>query len=148
MIIRNLKNEEEIRYCIEIYYKVNDHSFLYVDKEYLFENLLAHTKKLGYFKVIEKTGIIRGWLVANETFTKNSRRKILRQEYYFSNFTGYTSAKTVMLLHRDLIEYAKLNKFHSVISEASHLDPTHVFTRILEKDGWVRRGHIAKYDLR
>jgi hypothetical protein len=141
-------SESELIFCVDMYASLNDNSFISVDKNFCIENIIKHWKSLNYIRLLKKNNQIVAWLLAVEAVSKHSRQRYLLQEYYCSNLKGIASYKAVVLLHRDLIEYAKTNRFSFVASSGSHLDETFVFSRILEKDGWSRRGYAAKYNLK
>jgi hypothetical protein len=42
-----------------------------------------------------------------------------------------------------MIEEAKRLDIHLAMSTGSHLDENNTFTKILERYGWERRGHVA-----
>jgi len=140
-------SEQQLKFCTDMYIGQNDNSFINLDSQYCYENIIKHWKSLNYIKLIIDNNQIVGFIMASSTVSKHSKDKFIVQEYYCTNLIGFKSARAVKLAHEDLIENAKKNKFKFVISQGSHMDPNHVFTRLLEKFGWDRRGHIAKYAL-
>jgi len=140
-------SEQQLKFCADMYISQNDNSFINLDSQFCYENIIKHWKCLNYIKLIIDNNQIVGFIMANETISKHSRDKFIAQEYYCTNLSGFKSARAVKLSHEDLTEYAKKNKLKFVISQGSHMDPDHTFTRLLEKFGWDRRGHIAKYNI-
>jgi len=140
-------SEFQLVKCVELYAALNDYSFIDIDSSFCYENIIKHWKTLQYIKLIIDNNQIVGFIMATSSMSKHSKDKYMLQEYYCTNLSGFKAAKAVKLSHNDLIEYAKKNKYKHVYSQGSHMDPEHVFTRLLEKFGWDRRGHIAKYTI-
>jgi hypothetical protein len=140
-------SEQQLQFCTNMYISQNDPSFISVDIQFCYENIIKHWKSLNYIKLIIDNNQIVGFIMASPLSSKHSRDKFMLQEYYCTNLTGFKAARAVKLAHQDLIEYSKKNKFKFVISQGSHMDENHTFTKLLEKFGWQRRGHVAKYTL-
>jgi hypothetical protein len=131
-------------------YALNDHQFLQADISYAVESWNRHWRSGGYFKIaVDDSSSILGFLIATETKAMHSPDRFMRQEYFCTSPTlkGFKSVRVVKLLHEDLIDYAKRQRCKFVASSSSHLDEDFVFTKILEKFGWERRGYVAKYYL-
>lgn len=148
MIVDKPISDEEVKYCCDLYISQNDPSFFKVNPQICYNNLINHWRSLGYLSVIRKDNRIVAWINANELRSRHSSERFLMQEYYCSILSGFSAAKAVRLAHNDLIQEGLRRKVDYVMSIAGPKDPTCVLTRILEKDGWIRRGHIAKYNLK
>jgi hypothetical protein len=135
---------EDIAACVEIYNSINDHSFLHMDVETSFSNFLKLSKQ-GFFMrlLVDDTGVVRAWIFASKVKPVHSDRFSFQQDYFASNLSGVKAYKAVVLLHEAMIEEATRLNIGTAISQGSHMDETFTFTRILEKQGWQRRGHIA-----
>jgi len=140
-------SEQQLYFCANMYISQNDSSFISIDAQFCYENIIKHWKSLNYIKIIIDNNQIVGFIMASPSMAKHSKDKFMLQEYYCTNLKGFKSARAVKVAHEDLIEYSKRNKFKFVLSQGSHMDPDHTFTKLLEKFGWQRRGHIAKYNL-
>jgi hypothetical protein len=140
-------SESQLAKCVEMYAALNDYSFINIDTKFCYESIVKHWKTLQYIKLIIDNNQLVGFIMATSAMSKHSKDRYMLQEYYCTNLNGFKSAKAVKLSHNDLVEYAKKNKYKFVYSQGSHMDPEHVFTRLLEKFGWDRRGHIAKYTI-
>jgi len=139
-------SEHQLIDCANIYINLNlNNNFVNIDKEYAISCLIKHWRSLNYIKLIVDENEIVGYLLANNGYNKHNKDKFLIQEYYCSNLKGFKSARAVKLSHEDLINYAKQNKFNYVVSQGSYMDENHIFTKLLEKFGWERRGYLAKY---
>jgi hypothetical protein len=147
MILTNPSSEQQLKFCADLYISYNDSSFISIDQQFCYENIIKHWKSLNYIKLIVDNNQIIGFIMASPSMSKHSKDRFMLQEYYCTNAQGFKAAKAVKLAHQDLIEYARKNRFKFVISQSSHMDPDHTFTKLLEKFGWQRRGHIAKYTL-
>jgi hypothetical protein len=140
-------SENQLKQCADMYISQNDFSFINIDTKFCYESIVKHWKTLQYIKLIIDNNQIVGFIMATSSMSKHSKDKYMLQEYYCTNLSGFKAAKAVKISHNDLIEYAKKNKYKFVYSQGSHMDPEHIFTRLLEKFGWDRRGHIAKYTI-
>jgi hypothetical protein len=136
------KDEQELRVVADIYLDYDD-GFLPVNREVCHENILLHWKRLGYIRIIHHANRIVGFIAGSPIMTKHSKEKVLLQEYFCTNLTGFAAAKAVKLAHRDMVNYARAQRLFVIMSCGSHMDPDHTFTRILEREGWGRKGHVA-----
>lgn len=143
MIIRNPISIEELHLCAEIYIAQNDNEFLYIEPSVCKFNIVNQWKMNRYIRVIEHDGKVVGFIAASPNTSKHSTLKQFVQEYYVTNLKGFASARAVIAAHRDMVDYAIKHRYHLVISQGSHMDPEFVFTRILERNGWKRKGHVA-----
>lgn len=143
MKLEQVAKAEDILECIDAYSELNDYSFLNVDKIFVYKNLLLAAKRKKYFKIIKENDKIVAWLFADSGNSLHINEKILQQYYYYSAYSGTKAFKAIKVFHEDLLDYAKQNKYSVVFSPGSHLDEKYVFTRMLEKLGWNRRGYLA-----
>ena len=143
MNICKISSTAEILICIEMYLELNDFSFLSVDKNLAIQNLDLAVRRNKFVRMLKENNRIVAWLYADIGKSLHMNEKILQQYYYCSNLNGIRAFKAVKVLHEDLLKYAKENKYDLVFSLGSHLDEKYVFTRMLEKLGWQRRGYIA-----
>jgi hypothetical protein len=90
-----------------------------------------------------KDNKILGWIYANIGVNPHIRDKIFQQYYFTSTQSGIMAARIVKFLHEEMIEEAKRLDIHLAMSTGSHLDENNTFTKILERYGWERRGHVA-----
>jgi hypothetical protein len=123
---------------------LNDFSFLNVDYNNAFKHLLHFTKsgKFVMMKVDNDDNIV-AWILALKTQSYHSAEPMLQQVYYASSRKGVKAYRDVVDLHEAMIEEAQRVGLPMVISQGSHLDEDNTFSRILEKNGWERRGHTA-----
>ena len=136
-------NEAQLRHCCDIYMAQNDPEFMRVDANSCYQSLIKHWRLNGYVRVIWLKGEIVGFIMASIVPVMYSKEKHLAQEYYCTNLTGFAAAKAVIESHKGLVEVAKMKLIPVVISQGSHMDPENTFTRILERQGWTRRGFVA-----
>jgi len=148
MNIHNISTKEEIEFCINMYAKQNDFSFLNVDNKKAFDNLNLAIRRKKFVKILKKDDEIVAWIYADNMASLHVSNKGFQQLYYCSNLSGNAAYRAVKLLHIELLNYAIENKYELVVSPGSHLDENNIFTKILEKLGWERRGHLAIYKTR
>lgn len=140
------QNEAELLLVADIYLKYDD-GFLPVNREVCYENIINHWRRLGYVRIIHHARRVIGFIMASVVTTKHSKEKMLLQEYFCTDLSGFAAAKAVKLAHRDLVQHAANQRIVTVMSCGSHMDPDHTFTRILEREGWKRKGHVALIQL-
>lgn len=137
----------DLKFCIELYYNLNDHFFITVDKNESLKNLIELFYKRNFIRIIKKDSKIIAWILAIKNKQMHSKEILLQQVYYASSEKGFLAYKCVVLLHNEMLEEAKKLKVDLALSQGSHLDENNTFSRILEKNGWDRRGHTAIYRL-
>jgi hypothetical protein len=143
MILSKIYTKDEIQYCVDMYAALNDYSFLPVVKSTAVKNLTSAVRRQKFVRVLKESNKIVAWLYADTGISLHMNERVLQQFYYCSDLTGTKAFKAVRALHEELLEYAKLNGYTIVFSPGSHFDEKYVFTRMLEKLGWERRGYIA-----
>jgi hypothetical protein len=143
MEISKIETKEDLQYCVNLYYNLNDHEFLDVDPNICYTSLYKLYKQNNFIRVIRKDDKIIAWLLAIKTQALHMSYPQLQQLYYACDQKGFIAYKCVVLLHEALVEEAKLSNIRFCISQGSHMDPENIFAKILEKQGWDRRGHTA-----
>jgi hypothetical protein len=133
----------DLEKCIEIYYNYNDNNFIEVDKNKSILQLREKWKSGEILLIIKNNKEIVGWLLASVNKQPFSKKVFLQQLFYVSNLNGFKSAKAILLSHSELIRIAEKRNVDIVLSTGSFYDESNVFSKILEKRGWNRRGHTA-----
>jgi hypothetical protein len=134
---------EDIHFCVDMYLKLNDESFIPADKQLAYDNLSNLVRRNKFVRMAVKEDKIIGWIYAIPGLNLHTKEKILQQSYFCSNQTGISAARVIKFLHQELIEEAKRLDIKLVMSTGSHFDEDNTFTKILERYGWERRGYIA-----
>jgi len=147
MLLRKILNEREIEICVDLYIKDNDETFIPASRKDSLEAMTNHLKSNAFFRILEDDGKIVAWILAKRHKPDHISQMVFQQMYYGSALKGIKSARAVKILHEALIEEAKRMNIKRIISSGNHLDTENVFTRILEKAGWKRRGYIATFEL-
>jgi hypothetical protein len=137
----------DLKECIDLYYNINDHSFAFVDKNESLKNLYQLYLKKEFIRVIKKDNKIIAWILCIKNKPLHSANNHLQQIYYACSEKGFLAYKCVVVLHNAMIEEAKRIRINELISQGSHLDDNNVFAKILERNGWSRRGYLASYRL-
>jgi hypothetical protein len=143
MQLTKIASEQDIADCVDLYIALNDDSFIPADRKMCIRSLHAHLQSGAYHRCIRIDGVIHAWILARVVVSDFTGLKSMQQVYYASDLVGFKSARAVKCLHQYLMETAEKLKIYQVISAGSHMDPDHVFVRILGKMGWKVRGHIA-----
>jgi len=134
---------EDIHFCVDMYLKLNDETFIPADKQLAYDNLSNLVRRTKFVRMAIKDDKIIGWIYATPGLNLHTKEKILQQSYFCSNQTGISAARVIKFLHQELIEEAKRLDIKLVMSTGSHFDEDNTFTKILERYGWERRGYIA-----
>jgi hypothetical protein len=134
---------EDVKYCVDMYLSQNDDSFIEADKDLAYHNLTMLVRRNKFVRMAVKDNKILGWIYANIGVNPHIRNKIFQQYYFTSTQSGIMAARIVKFLHEEMIEEAKRLDIHLAMSTGSHLDENNTFTKILERYGWERRGHVA-----
>jgi hypothetical protein len=135
---------EDVVICVEMYANLNDHSFVKISKERSLRYLLQACKQNKFVRILlNQQDEIEAWIYADVFMPFHSDEKMLQQIYYASNKEGVKAYRHVVSLHEAMLDEARLRNISLAISQGSHMDETNVFSRILEKSGWERRGHTA-----
>ena len=148
MLVSKIRTKEDIRTCIDMYYEIADLSFVNIDKEFAYANLLTFVKTNRFVRILlDDSGSIIAWIYAQPTQPPHSPEVMLQQMYYASNKEGVVAVRCVKMLHDAMVEEARRLGISLVVSQGSHQDISFVFTRILEKHGWTRMGYAAQLRL-
>lgn len=146
MLLRKPKNLRELKVCVEMYLSQNDESFLPANPEKSLRSLEELVRGGAYMRVVvDDHGSVISWLLAIDGNHPHINGRVLQQQYYTSNKSGVIAVRLLRMMHTDLVREAKIRNISTVVSIASHMDPTFQLCRILEKDGWVSRGFLAIY---
>jgi len=93
--------------------------------------------------VVEKGDMVVGFLFAYAMHHFHYPFSVYQQAYCCTWCKGASAARAVRLLHDVLYDEGVRQKYPIVVSSGSHLDEAFVFTRMLERFGWERRGYLA-----
>jgi hypothetical protein len=137
-VIRRM-SRSDVQACVDMYLCLNDESFLPADRDSALRSLnnrLINSLNLVY-------GDTEAWLSASRVRPEHCNFDVLQQFYFASKLSGVKAYRAVVSLHDEMYEFAVKLKIPYCISPGSHMDVDNTFTRILEKNGWMRRGHVA-----
>jgi hypothetical protein len=142
--LQKIQSIDEFSTCINIYADYNDDSFIHVDRKKSLLKLREHSKS-GFLYTIKDDGVLVGWLLAERLKHPFSSQSFLQQSFYVTNMRGIKSARAIILAHEELIRLAERFQIEIVLSVGSFYDEQNIFTKVLEKKGWKRRGHTAMW---
>ena len=131
-----------------MYLKLNNQDFLPACRETSIQNLIIKVRRGKYVRVVRKSNRIVAWIYADLVQLEHTDYTCFQQLYYASDATGFPAARYLRMLHADMIRQAYATNAQYCISIASHIDTGCVLTRLLEKDGWARKGHVAVFPLK
>jgi len=135
---------QDIADCVSLYSKLFDKSFIEPDEKHWTATMLRFVSAGKFFRIkLDDNDNIVAWISAIQTQAYHSTVPMLQQHYYASNREGVNAYRDVVDLHSELINEAIRLNLKLVISQGSNFDEKNTFTRILEKNGWERRGSIA-----
>jgi len=150
MEISHLVGKRDLLDCVDLYISMNDPEFLPdVDADLAASRIMQRLRSGAFIRLLKEDGEVFAFIIGCDAHQDFASEPQLHQLYYASKYTTGTKAvKAVVLLHNELEVYARSRNLSTVVSPGSHMDETNVFSRILEKQGWTRRGHIALKNLR
>lgn len=143
MAVGYLRNDADIAACVDMYRSLSDESFMETSREAAIRNLSKLVRMKRFVRCIRDNDKIIAWIYADGVRLLHTDKPNFQQFYYASSVTGIKAARCVTTLHREMVAFGQLHGFHLMVSAGSHLDPEFVFARLLERDGWDRRGHCA-----
>ena len=145
--LEKIKSLEDIEQCVQMYLSINDQSFLPASADVSIQNMVMRVRRGRYVRVVRKHDEIVAWIYADLVQLEHTDYSCFQQLYYASSAKGFAAARYLRLLHSDMVNQARTTNARYCVSISSHMDETFVLARLLEKDGWQRRGHVAIFDL-
>lgn len=147
MEIRDITNYDELKLCVNLVIYQTEDPLFPVDERFALSNMNLLMRSKCLFKVILIDNKVVGWGCAKigqpHLF---SREKEVSLIYYQTILKGILAVKALKLFHKEMIVYALANKIQKC-STSSIMDTQETFYRILEKEGWIRRGASMLYVL-
>ena len=98
---------EDIHFCVDMYLKLNDETFIPADKQLAYDNLSNLVRRNKFVRMAVKDNKILGWIYAGIGVNPHIRDKIFQQYYFTSTQSGIMAARIVKFLHEEMIEEAK-----------------------------------------
>jgi hypothetical protein len=135
MKISSIRYEADIDKCVEMYIAKN--YFPFADPVASKKNLHKLVRSGAFNRTLIYDGEIIAWILCRPYTVLHLNEPVFQQTYFCSNRFGYRS---VELLHKEMI---KASPVDLLFSESSFTDTTNIFTRMLEKLGWNRKGSLA-----
>ena len=135
----------ELEICVDMYLAMNDETFIPASKVESLKALIQFTRQGQYVKACYHNDELIAWLYAVEGRVSHMNFDVVEQKYYACSKHGVQSFNAIKALHADLVAHAERLRYPMVISQGSPFDKDNVYARILEKNGWERRGFLAVY---
>ena len=147
MHIRKLITSYDIAICVDLCISnLSKSSILPVDRNTAIYKLFKAVRLDKPIRLIEDDdGKIIAFIYADTGEFIYTNYQVLVQYFFATNQKGRKAIKVIKLLHAWLVEYATSNKIPLVFSTGNFYDPTNVFSRTLETEGWEREGYLAVY---
>lgn len=138
-------SNEDIKWCAESYcnFVKQKTNILSLSVEESILNL-KQQEFISLYKVKNKPVAFISGCVTKQQFSKN---KIFNQNFYYTELKGYSAYVAQKVLHQRMIEYASRRHIKTILSAGSYFDERNVFAKMLEKQGWIRHGYLAIYQL-
>lgn len=137
------RNLNDIKDCVYLYNNIAYDPYFTYDLEKAIRHLELFWKMGYFFKIYIEDDEVLGWITAEISETIHMKSAIYKQTWYASKCQGFKAAKIVKKLHEALIEEAEKKQVGLVLSTGSHFDEDFVFTKLLERFGWLRHGYAA-----
>lgn len=149
-MIRDAMSQADLKVCLEMYKSINDETFIHVDDTFALKQLREFTKLPsvhgGFYLSVEEHRIV-GWMAYHVTRSKYGGELQVVQHVCGVAPRGLAGIRVQSELHEELIRRAYLVNAVSVVSSGNPYDTSFVFARVLERQGWKRRGFMAIYEL-
>ena len=147
MEIREVSSYQELKQCVGLTRDTYKDPLFPPDEKYFFKNILRLWQSGASVKVVLKDKLIVSWgcIVISAPYL-HSREVEASQMYYQTLLEGISAVKSLRMYHAEIIKFARKHKV-SKCTTSSIMDSQETFYRILEKDGWKRRGCFMVYNL-
>jgi hypothetical protein len=149
-VIRDAMSQADLKVCLEMYKDINDESFIHVDDAFALKRIREFTKlsctQGGFYLSVEGHTIV-GWMAYHVTSSQYGGERQVVQHVCGVAPKGLHGIRVQLELHEELIRRAYLVNAASVVSSGNPYDTSFVFARVLERQGWKRRGFMAIYEL-
>ena len=133
----------DIESCVKIYEALNDFSFIRMSTKASIQNISQFVRRNKFMRMKVVDNEIVAWILCEKSKPYHQEEFQFQQTYYASKRSGLQAYRDVLDLHNAMIEEARLQNIPVVVSLGSHMDSENTFARILEKNGWERRGYAA-----
>lgn len=148
MIIRGLRSSSDIDECVRLYMAHYDCQELPASYTASYSSFMSDWKNRCLIRIVEEDGEIIAWIIASRAKLEHMDKECVLQKYLANKTTGFKAFTVLRLLHNEMLKYANKMNIPYCISSGSHLDDPSIFTRLLEKCGWKRRGYLAIFNMR
>lgn len=129
--------------CVKIYEDLNDFSFVNMSPAESIRTISAFSRAKKFIRIKIVDNEIVAWILCDVAKPMHQEELQFQQIYYASKRSGIKAYSDVLDLHTEMEKEARIRKIPLLLSTGSHMDETNVFTRILERNGWQRRGYVA-----
>jgi hypothetical protein len=143
MDLTKLYAGSEIEYCVRMYMDLNDEQFMPASFETSYRTLFSKCRQGHFIRCIKDNSKIIAWIYADQVQLMHTNYRNFQQIYYCSDQTGVKAYRSVVMLHNEMWLYSENLSTRYCVSIGSHNDEYNTFSRILEKNGWHRRGYAA-----
>jgi hypothetical protein len=134
---------DDVLACVDMYYALNDHEFLCVDHAACLRNLTKKVRGKRFVRTLVSGGEIVAWIYCEPVALPYTDQMGFQQMFFASDQVGTMAYKCVVKLHEAMLEEAERLHITLALSAGSHADERFTFAKILEKNGWQRRGYLA-----
>jgi len=142
-VISSISSNHEVEYCVDMYLALNDDTFMVADRSESLKNLFMKTRLKKFVRVYKENDQILAWIYGDLIKLEHCNYSNFQQIYYCSDQSGFKAYRCLVLLHDALYAHSKSTQALYCVSSGSHMDPANVLARSLERNGWIRRGHIV-----
>lgn len=131
-----------------VYLMQNDASFMPADFETAFRSIISRYRQKCFIRIAMENGLVVGFVIADYTPLEYAKEKVMSLRFFATSLKGLKAANLLVKLHDLMVEDAKANDAHLVLSSASYLDTSCKLGRILAYHGWESRGNTSIYKIR
>ena len=133
---------EDFQRCAQMYY---DYASDFVPKSAaVFCKWLQCLRPAGGVSVCRYKGEIIAFIAYGKRQLEFHNTFVVQQLFFCSDTGPIMAVRATRLLHAEMVTWGRRNRCSLALSAGSHEAESDVFLRILEKDGWQRKGYLCK----
>ena len=129
--------------CVNIYESYNDFSFINMSTQESIKSISQFVRLNKFMRIKLESDKVVAWILCDKAKPMHQEEIQFQQIYFASMNTGIKAYRDVIDLHNEMLKETKRLGLKMAISSGSHMDEKFTFTRMLERNGWQRRGYVA-----
>jgi hypothetical protein len=138
-----VRSGKEALDCVRMYIRQNDTGLVEVSEGTALNNLLGAHRSGAFLRVARDQDGLAAWLLADSGRPSWGDYRVIKQQFYACDRTGYRAFICLRELHASMVEEGRRIGARYAYASNSWYDDKLQYARMLELLGWSRRGHFA-----